>query len=373
MIETVDHNGTSNRQPSNNVTFDALNPPVFKDPSKRYAAFISYSHSADGAFAPALQEGLQRLAKSWSQHRALEVFRDQTGLAVSPALWPSICVALDGSRWFVLLASPKAADSQWVGKEIKRWVAIKWPDSILPVLTDGEWIWDEEMNDFDRDASTAAHPALYALFPAEPFYLDMKWAKNEHQLTLRNARFRDQVTTLAAPMHGITKDELESDDVREQHRTQRLKRAAISVLSILLVFFVAASLIAFQQYREAVSQRDNAIFNQVTAQADRLGGTDVSLAAQLSLTAYRMRPTPDLYTALITADNAVLSTPLTGHTDSVDSAMFNPDEHTLATSGNDRTVRLWNVTDPSHPTPLGQPLTVGDERRPSNTAGLCRC
>jgi WD40 repeat protein len=185
----------------------------------------------------------------------------------------------------------------------------------------------------------------------------MKWAKNEHQLTLRNARFRDHVATLAAPMHGITKDELEGDDVREQHRTQRLKRGVFSVLTILLAFFVAASLIAFQQYREAISQRDNAIFNQLIAQADRLGGTDVSLAAQLNLTAYRMRPTPDLYTTLITTDNAALSTPLTGHTNSIGSVMFSPDGHTLATGGNDRTVRLWNVTDPTHPTPLGQPLT----------------
>ncbi|MGH3810882.1 MAG: thiopeptide-type bacteriocin biosynthesis protein, partial [Pseudonocardiaceae bacterium] len=29
--------------------------------------------------------------------------------------------------------------------------------------------------------------------------------------------------------------------------------------------------------------------------------------------------------------------------------------HTLATTSFDSTVRLWNVTDPAHPTPLGQP------------------
>jgi WD40 repeat protein len=32
---------------------------------------------------------------------------------------------------------------------------------------------------------------------------------------------------------------------------------------------------------------------------------------------------------------------------------FSPDGHTLAASIYDRTVRLWNVTDPAHPTPLG--------------------
>lgn len=31
----------------------------------RYRAFISYSQAADGRLAPALQSGLQRLAKPW--------------------------------------------------------------------------------------------------------------------------------------------------------------------------------------------------------------------------------------------------------------------------------------------------------------------
>ena len=142
-----------------------------------------------------------------------------------------------------------------------------------------------------------------------------------------------------------------------KERDRRRNTRIIAVLSTLLVLALIASVFAFQQRSTAQTQRDTAIFNQITAQADRLRSTDISLAAQLDLTAYRMRPTPDLRTALITLGNAALSTPLTGHTNVVTAVAFSPDRHTLATGSWDQTVRLWNVTDPAHPTPLGSPLT----------------
>jgi hypothetical protein len=84
----------------------------------KYKAFISYSHAADGRLAPTLQSALHRFAKPWHRLRAMRVFRDQTGLGVTPALWGSIQKALQESEYFLLLASPRAAQSAWVDREL---------------------------------------------------------------------------------------------------------------------------------------------------------------------------------------------------------------------------------------------------------------
>ena len=83
------------------------------------------AHAADGALAPALHDGLRRLAKPWNRRSALHIFHNQTGLSTSPHLWSSIERALDSANWFVLLASPEAAQSEWVNRELAHWLAGK--------------------------------------------------------------------------------------------------------------------------------------------------------------------------------------------------------------------------------------------------------
>ena len=192
-----------------------------------YDGFISYSHAADDRLAPALQRGLQRLAKPWNSRRALRIFRDETGLATNPHLWSAIQKALDESEWFVLLASVDGAQSEWVNKEISHWLATKSVDQILPVVTDGTWEWDPEVGDFAA-GSSAVPEALRGALRDEPRHLDMCWARDTTDLDLRNSRFRSAVADLAAPMHGVAKDELEGEDIRQHRRARRLARAGVS-------------------------------------------------------------------------------------------------------------------------------------------------
>src|SRR5215469_6366286 len=108
----------------------------------QYDAFISYSHAKDKPIAAALQAAVQRLGKPWYRRRALRVFRDDTSLSATPLLWPTIQQALAQSRYLILLASPEAAASPWVDKEVAYWLESKSADSLLIAATEGALSWD---------------------------------------------------------------------------------------------------------------------------------------------------------------------------------------------------------------------------------------
>ena len=262
-----------------------------------FDAFISYSHAADGGLAPAVQRALQTLARPWNRRRALEVFRDQTGLAVSPGLWSSICAGLDESRHFVLLASPEAAASSWVNQEIVRWAESHSEEKLLPVVTAGEWVWDSTANDFDWSRSTAVPQALQGRFDEEPHYLDLRWARTETELDLRHSRFREAMTQLAAPMHGVSPQDLESSDVARFRHVVRLRRAVVAVLCVLLILVSVAGVLAVQNAQEAREQQamaeqqtKRALSLQLLAQARVISDRQRTLSLLLTAEAARLAP-----------------------------------------------------------------------------------
>jgi hypothetical protein len=240
-----------------------------------YDAFISYSHSADGRLAPAVQTALQRLARRWYAVRALRVFRDQGSLAVNPHLWASIAAAMSESAWFVLLTSPDAAASPWVNREIEHWCAHNDPEHVLIVLTDGTLAWDNSQGDFDPAVSDALPPALMGRFTNEPLFLDLRWARDDTDLDLRNSRFRQAIAELAAPMHGMDREDLESEDVRRHRR-------ALRVAGVVALAFVVALLVAALTTQNAVASDARAAKEKTL----RLEETRLrkSLASQVEIT-----------------------------------------------------------------------------------------
>ena len=146
---------------------------------------------------------------------------------------------------------------------------------------------------------------------------------------------------------------------RAAARSSRRRRSAFAVLALLTVLAVAASGLAFSQRAAAIRQRDQAIYNQVITEALQYGASDTSLAAQLNLAAYRIRPTQDVASRLLNTENTPLPSPLAAGAGAVNSVAFSLAGHTLASGSDDGTVRLWDITDPAHPRPLGPPLTGG--------------
>ena len=155
-----------------------------------YAAFISYNRAVDGMLAPALAEGLQLFAKPWYRRRALRVFRDDYSLSANPSLWSSLREGLDGSEFFILLASPEAANSEWVEREVAYWRSIKPAANLLIAVTDGDLAWNAQDGDFDREKTTCLPPSVYGAFRDEPRWTDLRKVRAEKDLSLRIPAFR---------------------------------------------------------------------------------------------------------------------------------------------------------------------------------------
>lgn len=310
-----------------------------------YDAFISYSHAADGQLSPAVRRGLQSISKPWYRRRALRVFCDKSSLSATPELWPTIEEALSKSKYFVLLASPQAAGSPWVDQEIGWWRANRSASTVLVALSEGELAWDHRRHCFDRFRTTALPPAALTWFSREPLWVDLRWARDERYLNLNDPRFRDCMASLAAPVHGVPKDSLIGEDIREHRRALRLARGGAGLLALFLVGAIVAATIAVGQrtpLSPARSRRRRAAVSDVAQRLDR--------SMLLAVEGYREENTPQAQTALFQAvtaspqlvrfaDNGTRTTALAAATNAAQ----------VVTGGEDGSVRMWDVAGVAQP------------------------
>src|SRR6516165_1509280 len=225
-----------------------------------YDAFISYSHAKDKPIATALQSVVQKLGKPWYRRRALRVFRDDTSLSATPHLWPSIEQALGKSRFLILLASPEAAASRWVGQEIVYWLDHHSADTVLIALTEGELDWDETTGDFRWSNTTPLPTILENRFATEPRWVDLRPYRNGRAPKV--TEFMGLGADFASAIRGIPKEDLLSEEVRQQRRARTLAGVAAALLVALLA-------VAFWQWQVAETQRGVAEAQTKEAQRQR--------------------------------------------------------------------------------------------------------
>ncbi|GGP57840.1 TIR domain-containing protein [Streptomyces calvus] len=271
---------------------------------KRRDAFISYSQRKNAALAKQLQRGLERLAVSRFRPMRMSVFRDVTSLPANHDLWQSIQRELARSRYFILLASPEAAASPWVAREVDYWLRERDTEHLLIAVADGGIRWDDETGDFDWEQTTCLPRSLAGHFSSAPLWVDLREIGQRSQWSLRYVPFRAAVATLAAPLHGRPKEELEHDDFRQLRFVKRLSWSGVALLLALLVLAVYGFFDAGRQRDAAVAQARTSASQALAARSGQLLATSPNQAAQYALYADATRSTPESRRALAQAVTA---------------------------------------------------------------------
>ena len=227
-----------------------------------YDVFISYAHNADRGLVPAIQSGLARVGKPWYRARSLRVFVDKTDLSAAPDLWERIESALSQSKWFVLVASPAAATSKWVTREVDRWVSLGRPDRFLIVLVDGDLAWPEGDADWNWEATDALPRSLSGVFKNEPLWVDVREIPDDAQFARDHGPLYHKIATIAATVHGVELSSLVSQDHRVHKRTVRLAWSIVALLSALLIIASCLGVWANRERQRANDQRRVAMKGQ---------------------------------------------------------------------------------------------------------------
>jgi len=325
-----------------------------------FDGFISYNHEASRKQAADLQRGLQNFARPWHRtRRALRIFLDLANMAFTPKAKTEMTSVIDRSAWLILLATPEAALSDWVRWEIDTWLDRRPADRLIIVRAGGEVEWHDQNGGF-TERSTALPETLIERsqdWEEEPLWIDLTAAipeKGASRAARRRAseEWKSSVARLSATIRGRELDEVYG----EHHRQRRITRALIASAVALVL---AGAGLAGYEWNQKLQQRRAAQSRDIAAAAGAEVNSDPALARLLSVEAYRTSPTVGarsvlLSTAAMPRDTRVLDHPGGGW-----SIAGTRDGRTVATSGGDGSVSLWNLRQPGRPERLSQlPVTT---------------
>jgi len=267
--------------------------PVSNQDGFVYDAFVSYSRKNSDA-ADKIEQDLQKFplpreTRARLGRRHLNIFRDVndlTGNRLTSALEHN----LERSRTLVVLCSPAARGSTYVGLEIARFTELRDAGKIVPVLIAG--VPNNERGSAPTD--WAFPDALTAALGGEPLAPDLRraWAIERRRAKL--ARSSPWIQ-LVAGIVDVSPDALTERIAKAERR--RLQRMA-GGLAVVLTAVSALAGLAWIQRNNAVEQSLIATTRQLAATAKTTAQTDLQPALLLADTAYRTHAEPQTIEAL---------------------------------------------------------------------------
>jgi tetratricopeptide (TPR) repeat protein len=229
----------------------------------RYWAFISYSHK-DAAFGRRLHSRLEnyvlparlvgRLTPQGPVPRRLApIFRDREELPAAHDLSAEVRAALKASRSLVVVCSPSAAGSHWVGREIEVFRALHPDRPILAAVREGE----------PADCFPQALRQTGAGEAIEPLAADFRRGRDGEQLGLLK---------LVAGIAGVGLDELVQRDAHRKTQRVTAVTAGALVVALLMGLLAAFALTARSEAERQRSEAEGLVEFMLTDLRDRLKG-----------------------------------------------------------------------------------------------------
>ena len=327
--------------------------------------FISYARE-DLEFVTRLHDGLAAAARdpAWDQDHGVVPFGAMYEAEVSAAITASdklvfvltpASLASEPCRWEISRA-------QESGKQIIPLLRVPLAEDVPIPDAVGKRNWIFFTGDSQAEFDRAFGQLIQALDT------DLDWAHVHTRLQMRAEEWAGSESDKSKLLRGTDLRNAESwlageaehpatppTTVQRQYLTAsrraatRLARIVRGALAGGMAGALALAAYAFVQRAQAVAEKNQAVFNQTTAEAAQLARTSTSLAANLNAAAYDMKATASIRSRLIEAENTPLATPLHAGRVPVQAVAFSPRGQVLATGDHSGVVQLWQVTNPDHP------------------------
>lgn len=211
------------------------------EPAPRFAAFISYARG-DEAFARMLETALESFRPGDGRPTAA-IFRDRVDFT-GTEYYRALEEHLRDSAKLIVVCSPSARQSDYVGDEIRRFAKIRGTEAIVPVLLSG-------LPNQEADHRKAFPDALIEVMGGNPLGVEYRGFAPDRDRVAAGGRFEAEWYKLLANVHGGSAADMRERDRQHQVRALRRRLLLSSVGVLVLAAAFAGAITLWQRARAA--------------------------------------------------------------------------------------------------------------------------